>query len=195
MADACCADDTTADPPEDGGGPTSLWEVRDARIAAASGGLLAAGLIAGGLDASTAATVLFLAGLVVGGSTFIPDALRALGRGKLGVATLMTIAAIGAVVLGEFGEAASLAFLFSISEALEGWALARTRRGLRALLALVPERVTVERDNATAVIGPTELIPGDVIVLAAGERLPTDGTVRAGTSVVDLSAITGESVP
>ena len=81
MADACCADDTTADPPEDGGGPTSLWEVRDARIAAASGGLLAAGLIAGGLDASTAATVLFLAGLVVGGSTFIPDARRALGRG------------------------------------------------------------------------------------------------------------------
>lgn len=195
MADACCADDTTADPPEDGGGPTSLWEVRDARIAAASGGLLAAGLIAGGLDASTAATVLILAGLVIGGSTFIPDAVRALGRGKLGVATLMTIAAIGAVVLGEFGEAASLAFLFSISEALEGWALARTRRGLRALLALVPERVTVERDNATAVIGPMELIPGDVIVLAAGERLPTDGTVRAGTSVVDLSAITGESVP
>jgi cation-transporting ATPase G len=195
VADACCADDTTADPPEDGGGPTSLWEVRDARIAAASGGLLAAGLIAGGLDASTAATVLFLAGLVVGGSTFIPDAVRALGRGKLAVATLMTIAAIGAVVLGEFGEAASLAFLFSISEALEGWALARTRRGLRALLALVPERVTVERDNATAVIGPMELIPGDVIVLAAGERLPTDGTVRAGTSVVDLSAITGESVP
>jgi len=89
--------------------------------------------------------VLLLAALAVGGWTFVPDTLRALRRGRLGVGTLMTVAAAGAVALGEYGEAASLAFLFSISEALEGYALARTRRGLRALLALVPESVTVRR--------------------------------------------------
>ncbi len=195
MADACCADDGCTDRDLDDDGPASFWAVGEVRMAAASGALLAGGLVAGALDATAAETVLFLVALAVGGSTFVPDTLRALARGKLGVGTLMTIAAIGAVILGELGEAASLAFLFSISEALEGYALARTRCGLRALLALVPARVTVVRGAGTATIDPEELVPGDVIVIAAGERVPTDGVVRDGTSTVDLSAITGESVP
>ena len=107
----------------------------------------------------------------------------------------MTIAAAGAVVLGELGEAASLAFLFSISEALEGYALARTRRGLRALLALVPDRVTVRRSDGAVDVDPTELAVGDVMIIGPGERLATDGIVRRGRSTLDLSAITGESVP
>ena len=182
MADACCADDGCTDRDLDDDGPASFWAVGEVRMAAASGALLAGGLVAGALDATAAETVLFLVALAVGGSTFVPDTLRALARGKLGVGTLMTIAAIGAVILGELGEAASLAFLFSISEALEGYALARTRRGLRALLALVPARVTVVRGAGTATIDPEELVPGDVIVIAAGERVPTDGVVRDGTS-------------
>src|SRR3546814_19067230 len=99
--------------------------------------------------------------------------MRALLRGRVGVGTLMTIAAIGAIALGEYGEAASLAFLFSISEALEGYALARTRRGLPALLALVPERATVRRGSREGDIPPPELLVGDGMVVGPGARLAT----------------------
>jgi len=192
MGDACCADDHgPAGDRESAEEPTSFWQVSQVRFAAASGALVLAGLLTGG----TTSDALFVAGLAVGGWTFIPGSLRALLRGRLGVGTLMTIAAAGAVVLGELGEAASLAFLFSISEALEGYAMARTRRGLRALLSLVPERVTVRRMLETTEIDPAELVVGDVMVIGPGERIATDGTVRRGRSTLDLSAITGESVP
>jgi cation-transporting ATPase G len=198
MADACCG---PAAPPageagERAAGPaTSFWAITEVRFALVAGLLLAAGLISAAAGAATAADVLFLGALAVGGWTFIPEALRGLAKGRLGVGTLMTIAAIGAVILGELGEAASLAFLFSISEALEGWAMARTRSGLRALLDLVPPRVAVRRTDGVVEIDPAEVVVGDLVVLAPGERLATDGIVRSGRSSVDLSAITGESVP
>jgi len=193
MGDACCASDAPGQ--EDDGPPERFWQIREVKAAAVSGVFLAGGLIASVADNDTVASVAFVVALVVGGSTFVPETLRALRRGRLGVGTLMTIAAVGAVALGELGEAASLAFLFSISEALEGYALARTRRGLRALLALVPERVTVRRNGSEDDVDPAELEVGDTMVVRPGERLATDGIVRSGRSTLDLSAITGESVP
>jgi cation-transporting ATPase G len=194
MGDACCAHDAEpVDRSHDE--PTRLWQIHEVRAAAISGVLLVAGLIADAADADRVGAALLLTALAVGGWTFVPETFRALMRGRLGVGTLMTIAAVGAVVLGELGEAASLAFLFSISEALEGYALARTRRGLRALLALVPERVTMRRDGAEADVDPAELLVGDVMIVGPGDRLATDGIVRRGQSTLDLSAITGESMP
>ncbi|HEX5365403.1 MAG TPA: heavy metal translocating P-type ATPase [Acidimicrobiales bacterium] len=195
MGDACCAHEHADHGAEAVEAPERFWHIREVRLAAAAGALLAAGFVADVADADAAATAAFVGGLVVGGSTFIPETVWALLRGRLGVGTLMTIAAVGAVLLGEFGEAASLAFLFSISEALEGYALARTRRGLRALLALVPERVTVRRGGGVVEIDPVELEPGEVMIVGPGERLATDGVVRAGRSTLDMSAITGESMP
>ena len=141
MGDACCAPVSSGAGESSAPRHTAFWQISQVHVATASGALLVAGLLTNG----TMATALFILGLLVGGWTFIPESLRSLTHGRLGVGTLMTIAALGAVALGEYGEAASLAFLFSISEALEGWALARTRRGLRALLSLVPDRVTVAR--------------------------------------------------
>ena len=195
MGDACCAHVDAQGEKEVDEASERFWQIREAQAAAAAGVLLAAGLAAHSADREQLAIGLFLAALVVGGSTFVPDTLRALVKGRLGVGTLMSVAAAGAVALGELGEAASLAFLFSISEALEGYALARTRRGLRALLALVPERVTVRRSGGEVQVGPDELEVGDVMLVRPGERLATDGVVRRGHSTLDLSAITGESVP
>ena len=108
---------------------------------------------------------------------------------------MMTIAALGAVGLGQVGEAAMLAFLFSISEGLEEYAVARTRRGLRALLALVPDQATVLRAGVETVVAAAELRVGDQMIVKPGERLATDGIIVAGRTALDVSAITGESVP
>ena len=194
MADACCAHDE-APAGADDDAPISWWRVGSIRASLLAGVLLGAGFGAGAAGSGVAATVLYAAALIVGGSTFVPETLQGLRRGRLGVGTLMTIAAAGAVALGEFGEAASLAFLFSIAEALEGYAMARTRRGLRALLALVPERVLVRREAQDVEIDPSELRVGDAMVVRPGERVATDGVVSSGRSTLDVSAITGESVP
>ncbi|MEV5572043.1 cation-translocating P-type ATPase [Spirillospora sp. NPDC052269] len=176
--------------------PERLWQVGELRWAALSGVLLLAGYVSGWTGGPAwSVPGLHLLALAAGGWTFVPSTLRRLAKGRIGVGTLMTIAAVGAVALGEVGEAAMLAFLFSVSEGLEEYSLARTRRGLRALLALVPQEATVRRDGSDTVVAPGELVVDDLLVVRPGERIATDGIVRSGRSALDVSAITGESVP
>jgi cation-transporting ATPase G len=176
--------------------PERLWEVSELRAAAVAGVLLGASLIVGWTGGpGPVELALQVAALAVGAWTFVPSTLRRLAKGRIGVGTLMTIAAVGAVALGEVGEAAMLAFLFSISEGLEEYSIARTRRGLRALLSLVPEQATVLRGGLEVVLAPGELRVGDTMLVRPGERLATDGAVRTGRTALDVSAITGESVP
>ncbi|WP_066949852.1 heavy metal translocating P-type ATPase [Microtetraspora fusca] len=201
MSDACgCGHDEPRSPGDaevaEEREPLRLWQVSELRWAAVAGVLLLAGYgsgWAGGPD--WAALTLQASALAAGAWTFVPSTLRRLARGKVGVGTLMTIAAVGAAALGAVGEAAMLAFLYSMSEGLEEYSLARTRRGLRALLALVPDEATVLRDGAEVMIAPAELRVGDVMLVKPGERIATDGIIRAGRTTLDVSAITGESVP
>ncbi|WP_019873126.1 heavy metal translocating P-type ATPase [Sporichthya polymorpha] len=196
MSDACgCGGGDTADGEERE--PEAFWQIRELQFAVISGVLLVSawltGRSSGGADAATAAME-WLA-LIVGAYTFVPATLLRLVERKIGVGTLMTIAAVGAVLLGEVGEAAMLAFLFSISEGLEEYSLARTRRGLRALLSLVPAEATVVRNGVETVVAPTELRVGDRMLVRPGERIATDGVITEGRTALDVSAITGESVP
>lgn len=188
FSDGCCDHD-------DDDVPERLWQVVKLRRAALSGALLAASAVTAMTPFGPVALGLKVLALAVGASTFVPSSLTQLARGRIGVGTLMTIAAAGAVALGQVGEAAMLAFLFSISEGLEEFAVARTRCGLRALLSLVPDQATVVRDGAEMVVAATDLRVGDQMIVKPGERLATDGVVRAGRSAVDVSTITGESVP
>ncbi|WP_017584506.1 heavy metal translocating P-type ATPase [Nocardiopsis valliformis] len=206
MSDACCGGgspasanpSTEAAAPE---GPTRLWQVGEMRFAAVAAPLLLAGYAAGWFGAPEGiALLLKSAALVVAAWTFVPSTLRRLfrsgpARNRIGVGTLMTLAAAGAVALGEVGEAAMLAVLFTIAEGLEEYAVARTRRGLRALLDLVPARATVLREGVELTVAPDELRPGQRLVLRPGERLATDGVVAEGHTSLDTSAVTGESVP
>ena len=147
----------------------------------------------------TAALACYWVALIAGGWTFIPGSLRQLvtskGRSRMGVGLLMTIAAVGAVLLGHVGEATALAFLFSISETLEDRAMDRAQQGLRALLSLMPNTARVVRDDVETTVPASEVQASDVLVVGAGERVATDGTVIAGQSWLDTSAITGESIP
>lgn len=133
--------------------------------------------------------------LLAGAYTFVPGAIRRLLRRRLGVGLLMTIAAIGAVALGHVGEAATLAFLFSLAEALEDRAMDRAKEGLRALLSLIPDTVRVSRLNGDVTIPAAEVQELDILVVGAGERVATDGVIVEGRSSLDTSAITGESIP
>ena len=193
---------TAPAPPNDtatGGdqGPGRIWQVRELQLAAVATVLLAVAWV---IALAVGGPALLIGGIelvaaVVAASTFVPDALRNLRHGRIGVGTLMTIAVIGAVALGQIAEAALLGILFSIAEGLEHHAVTRTRRGLRALLGLVPPTASVLRDGDEVTVSPDDLVVGDVLILRPGERAATDGTIRTGRTSLDTSAITGESVP
>ena len=196
MSDACGCSDEKNETGEAGEEAEGFWQVREVRFAAAAGVLLLAGWIL-----SLAGVPLWVAlsletgALLAAGWTFVPSTLRRLARGKIGVGTLMTIAAVGAVALGQIEEAAMLAFLYAIAEALEEYSVARTRRGLRALLELVPDQATVLRAGVQVTVPPAELVLGDRMVVRPGERVATDGRILTGRTSLDTSALTGESVP
>lgn len=180
---------------DDGDGDRPWWRDRSILIPLGSGAAFVAGVVCEWSGAELAALVLFWIGLLLGASIFIPGALQKLTRGTLGIGLLMTISATGAVILGYVEEAAALAFLYSIAEALEDKAMDRARAGLRALLKLVPATALVRRGSSTAEVEAKDLRIGDVLVVRSGERVATDGIVRAGRSSLDTSAITGESIP
>ncbi|OMH32551.1 cadmium-translocating P-type ATPase [Tersicoccus sp. Bi-70] len=195
--DACCGADparsaTKSERSED---RPSWWCDRALVRSLASGVFLLSGYGITWAGLPVPAVVLQGVALVAGASTFVPGAIRRLRRGRLGVGLLMTIAAIGAVLLGHVGEAAALAFLFSLAEELEDRAMDRAKEGLRALLALIPGTVRVSRPDGDATIPAPDVRERDVLVVGAGERVATDGLVIGGRTNLDTSAITGESIP
>ena len=189
MGDACCGGETVD---RDTGGLGERWKTVAAGVSAIAWVI---GLLAGVADASVVADVAFVVAVIVGGATFVPAAVTGALRGRLGVGLLMTIAGVGAILLGQIGEAAALAFLFSVSEALEEWAITKSRRGLRAVLRLVPDTTTIRRGDGQVDVATGDVAVGDVMVVRAGGRVATDGVIRSGRSSLDVSAVTGESIP
>jgi Cd2+/Zn2+-exporting ATPase len=108
---------------------------------------------------------------------------------------LMTVAVGGAIGLGAWFEAATVACLFALSLALEAWSVGRARRAVSALMSLAPDVVRVVRDGRAVEVAPSEVAPGTAFHVLPGERFPLDGRVTEGTSEVDQAPITGESVP
>lgn len=108
---------------------------------------------------------------------------------------LMTIAAVGAIVIGEYLEAATVIFLFAIGESLEGYTADRARDSIRSLMQLKPTQALRLRDGAEETVHIRELRVDDRILVKPGERIPMDGEIAAGTSSVNQAPITGESIP
>ncbi|MFA0015568.1 zinc/cadmium/mercury/lead-transporting ATPase [Vibrio lentus] len=111
------------------------------------------------------------------------------------IETLMSVAALGALYLGETAEAAMVLLLFLIGERLEAFASSRARSGVQALMALVPENATKITNGERVEVEVSDLVPGDVIEVAAGSRLPADGQLITDAASFDESALTGESIP
>ena len=158
--------------------------------------LLAAGLVAEHLaHATAAADAAYLAALVIGGFYTAKAVVISLLARRVTISTLL-LAAIGAVILGLYEQAAVLAVVFSLGQVLEEYASGRVRNSLRALMDLAPPVASrLGEDGALTAVPVEDLVPGDTIMVRPGERIPTDGMVAAGTSAVDQSPVTGEPIP
>lgn len=174
-----------------------LWERHGRLITAVVSGL---SLAAAGLfivsGATNRVTVPLLAISAVAGGWFIaPRGLRAAANGLMDMNFLMTIAAVGAASIGEWGEGASAMFLFAVAQLLESHSMDRARNAIKKLMSLSPAEATVRRGESEVTIPVTEVRVGEVIVVRPGQRLPLDGTVIDGKSSLNQAPITGESAP
>ncbi len=169
---------------------------RGATTAASGLALLVGALIDRGGGPASAATVAYALAVASGAVDLAPKAARALRRLRLDIHALMGSAILGAVALGQWDEAATVAFLFGLSEALEAASVDRARRAVRALLEVAPASAErIDPDGVVRTVPAAELARGDRVRVRSGERVPVDGSVVAGRSSVDQKAITGESVP
>ncbi len=138
----------------------------------------------------------YVAAILVGGATVARAGWAALRTAHtLDMNALMTIAAVGSILVGEWAEGAVALFLFSLGNALEGYTMDRARNAIRGLMDLSPRQATVLHGDREEVRPVEELRIGDRILVRPGERLPADGVVLSGESAVDQAPITGESVP
>jgi len=173
------------------------WRNLQVVTSALSGLLLAIGFFGSMLGLSPLLEIsLYLLAVAIGGWYFIREGIETLlEERQIGIEILMTVAAITAGLLGQWAEAAMLVFLYSISEAAEGYTEERTRNAIRALMDLAPKTALVLHDGKEVVIPAEELRVGDVFVVRPGEAVATDGEIIEGYSSLNQAPVTGESVP
>lgn len=159
---------------------------------------LIAGAVARALDAASAmTTTLFVIAYVSGGWFSLLEGLESLvKRRRIDVDLLMVMAAVGAAAIGEWLEGGILLFLFSLSNAMQFYAMDRTRRAITDLMQARPREALLKTEAGdTRLVPVEELRVGDVIVVRPGELVPIDGRIAAGSSSLEEASITGESVP
>ncbi len=178
-------------------GPTTgpWWKSSKGRLTIASGLAVAAAWAVGKMVPELDAWI-FTAAMLVG---LIPIARRAFMAAIVGtpfsIEMLMTIAAIGAVIIGASEEAAAVVFLFLIGELLEGVAASKARASIQSLTDLVPKTALIEENGKTREVQAESLAVGATILVRPGDRIPADGVILSGESAIDEAPVTGESTP
>jgi Cd2+/Zn2+-exporting ATPase len=174
---------------------SAWWSTRKGQLVIGTGGLLAVAAVVSQFEPAWSRWVYIaatLAGLVPIGRRAVASACSGT---PFGIETLMSIAAIGAIAIGQAGEAAVVVFLFALGELLEGVAAGRARAGVKALFDLVPRTARRSRGLEIETVPVEALAVGDHVMVRPGDRIPSDGTVVAGMSEVNEAPVTGESVP
>lgn len=150
----------------------------------------------GAFEYSTASLILYIMALIVSGCEVYIDAVKGiLRRDFLDEKFLMSIASIGAMIVGEHTEGVAVMLFFLLGEMFEHKAVAKSRSRIKALLDICPDEAIVLRDGKEYTVDADEVAIGDRILIRAGERVPVDATVISGFADADTSALTGESVP
>ncbi len=178
-------------------GPPKPWRNPKVLTSLASGLLLLVGWLLGQAGVAEGVTLpIFVAAILVGGYYFGREAIQELVyERRIGIELLMSIAAVVAAAMGQAAEGAMLVFLYSISEAAEGYTEEKTRSAIKALMDLAPKTALVRRDGQEVTIPVEELAVGDVFIVKPGQAIPTDGVIVDGHSSVNEAPVTGESVP
>ncbi|HJA37844.1 MAG TPA: cation-translocating P-type ATPase [Candidatus Brevibacterium intestinigallinarum] len=143
----------------------------------------------------TFANALMLAAAIVAGYGIVVKAVRAVLVKFISIDLLVSIAAIGATVIGNFWEAAAVTFLFAVGHALESGTMNRTRSALAALVAVAPDTAVVLRDGDQIEVPAHQVRMGEIVLVKNGAKVPVDGQVVAGAGAIDEASITGESIP
>ncbi len=175
---------------------TPFWRTPRALLTAGSALLFLMGLalsVAGAPE--IVRVVAYLAAITMGGLPIFRAAVAGLRARHLDMNVLMSAATVGAVGIGEWAEAASVVVLFAAGNALQVYAIDRTRGAVKALMRLAPNEVLVRRDGSEMVVPADEVGVGESVIVRPGERMAVDGEVVEGASAVDEAPVTGESVP
>ncbi len=152
-----------------------------------------AGYIVG--EENSLGPILFGLAIVVGGYELFIKGFKGLVRFNFNMNTLMTVAIIGAAIIGEWAEGAIVVMLFAISEALEKFSMEKARQSIRSLMDVAPKEATIRRGAQEMQIPVDDIQIGDIMIVKPGQKLAMDGKVIKGNSAVNQAAITGESVP
>ena len=139
--------------------------------------------------------IFMMAAAVLAGTPIVLKAARALTARVVGIDLLVSVATIGAVIIGQFWEAAAVTFLFAVGHALEAATLNKTRSALAELVAVAPDVAVVMREGRQVEVPATGVVMGETVLVKNGAKVPVDGEVIAGTGGLDEASITGESIP
>jgi len=138
----------------------------------------------------------FLAAFIIVGGDIVLKAIRNISRGQVFDENfLMSIATIGALIIGEYPEAVAVMLFYQVGELFQSYAVDKSRKSITALMDIRPDYANVKHRGALKKVNPDEVLPGDIIVIKAGEKIPLDAKVIEGRSMIDTSALTGESMP
>lgn len=139
--------------------------------------------------------IVMIATAIVAGTPILLNAIAAARYKIIGIDALVSIAVVGAMLIGEYWEAAAVTFLFMFGDYLESRTIEKTRSSIKSLLDLAPDITRVIRDGVELEIGPEDVVQGDHVVVKPGEKISVDGTVIEGSAYINQAAITGESIP
>lgn len=142
-----------------------------------------------------ASTIGYAAAIIIGGYTLFQKGFKNLLRFNFDMNTLMTVAIIGAALIGEWGEGATVVILFAISEALERYSMDKARKSIESLMDIAPSEALIRRGTEEKMIHVEEIQIGDIMIVKPGQKIAMDGIVMKGNSSINQASITGESVP
>lgn len=138
---------------------------------------------------------LFISAIVIGGFSLFTEGIKDLLKLNFSMEVLMTVAIIGASIIGEWAEGSIVVILFAVSEALERFSMDKARQSIRSLMDIAPKEALIRRGNEDKMINVSDIQIGDIMIIKPGQKIAMDGVVIKGHSAVNQAAITGESVP